>query len=202
MEKSQKRADSFISPSEKKSRNSFPFFFRTQTEQVRPKHWVLSNASAGFTFVELLVVVAIISILSTIIIASVSDSRARARDGQRVAELAQIELALEQYRQFNDTFPDSATFDAGVTIGEGGALDSLIAPFLSSVPDDPLSGTSGYEYYYDSDYRCDGEDGHIALFAIKVERSSTANLVEECGSGSASGDIGADEAEVYVVVLQ
>jgi len=171
-------------------------------KQNHPKCWAKPGISGGFTFVELLVVIAIIAILSTIVIASVSGSRERARDGQRVAELAQIELALEQYRQFNDSFPDSATFDSGVTIGEGGALDSLIAPFLSSVPNDPRSGTSGYEYFYTSDYTCNSTSGHVALFAIQVERSSTANLVDECGSGAESGDIGADEAEVYVVVLQ
>ena len=54
----------------------------------------------GFTLIELLVVVAIISLLSSIIFASLGSARAKARDTRRMADLRQLQTALELY--FND----------------------------------------------------------------------------------------------------
>ena len=52
----------------------------------------------GFTLVELLIVVAIIGILSTLLMANFIGVRQRARDAQRKADLRQIQSALELYR--------------------------------------------------------------------------------------------------------
>jgi len=157
----------------------------------------------GFTIVELLVSISIIAILSAIVLANISDSRARARDSQRIAELAQLELALEQYWQIHDSgFP---AYDSGIEIGAGGGIDDDLSSYLSDVPADPKADTGGggdYQYYYDSAYTCNGDPDHIALFAIKVEHEDASNLAAKCGTGSDSGDIGASEDEVYVIILR
>jgi general secretion pathway protein G len=54
----------------------------------------------GFTLVELLVAIGIIGILSSIAVVSVSNVRAKARDAKRLADVKQIQTALESY--FND----------------------------------------------------------------------------------------------------
>lgn len=64
----------------------------------------------GFTLIELMVVIAIIGILSGVIIASLGSSRARARDGKRVSDIGQIQLALELYRESNGRYP-TAIYD-------------------------------------------------------------------------------------------
>lgn len=51
----------------------------------------------GFTLIELLVVISIIGLLSTIILASVVQARARARDAKRIQDLQQLQKALELY---------------------------------------------------------------------------------------------------------
>jgi len=58
------------------------------------------KGKSAFTLIELLVVIAIIGILVTISIVSLSNARAKARDAKRVADIKQIQTALELF--FND----------------------------------------------------------------------------------------------------
>jgi len=51
----------------------------------------------GFTLIELLVVVSIISLLSSIVLASLNTARAKARDARRKSDLNEIRTALEFY---------------------------------------------------------------------------------------------------------
>lgn len=51
----------------------------------------------GFTLIELLVVIAIIGILSAIVLVSLNSARANSRDGKRLSDIAQLQLALESY---------------------------------------------------------------------------------------------------------
>jgi prepilin-type N-terminal cleavage/methylation domain-containing protein len=55
----------------------------------------------GFTIIELLVVVSIIGLLSSIMVVTARSSRAKARDNQRVQNLQQIQRSLEIYAANN-----------------------------------------------------------------------------------------------------
>lgn len=59
----------------------------------------------GFTLLELLAVIAIIGLLASIALPAISRIRERARIGAVKAQLAQIEIALQQYYTEWDTFP-------------------------------------------------------------------------------------------------
>lgn len=83
----------------------------------------------GFTLVELLVVMAIIGVLSSIILASTNAQRQKARDTKRVQEIKQIQQALEVFITNQGSYP--------------ALLSNLVSSnFLPVVPIPP-SGASG-----------------------------------------------------------
>jgi prepilin-type N-terminal cleavage/methylation domain-containing protein len=59
----------------------------------------------GFTLIELLVVIAIIGILSSVVLASLSASRARARDAAQMQFATQVHRALELYYLDHRSYP-------------------------------------------------------------------------------------------------
>jgi len=108
-----------------------------------------SSGRRGFSLIELLVVIAIIVILSGVIIANISSSRIKARDGRRVSDLAQLQLALEQYFDRCQVYPGMAgtSFSTYVNIDYVCQLDSSITllNYISKLPTDPSTGDN---YYY------------------------------------------------------
>lgn len=73
--------------------------------------------SEGFSLVELLIVMAIIGILSTIILTSVSNSRAKAYDSKIKQQLSSFRIAAEMYflnQQPNSYGPSSADCGSGM----------------------------------------------------------------------------------------
>ena len=62
----------------------------------------------GFTLIELLVVIAIIGLLSTLSVLALNSARARSRDAKRIADVKQIQTALEMYYNENNTYPAAA----------------------------------------------------------------------------------------------
>lgn len=97
----------------------------------------------GFTLIELLVVIAIIGLLASIVLVSVNSARVKARDTKRIADLKQIQLALEMHYETNNSY--------GGTNGLGDVETTECTPLpsslsnLSSVPTDPKDG-SAYQY--------------------------------------------------------
>ena len=92
----------------------------------------------GFTLIELLVVIAIIGVLASVVLASLNTARTKSRDARRIADIKQIQLALELY------------FDSGSAYPANGSLytDDVLKPtYIPTVPIDPLGGaTPNYKY--------------------------------------------------------
>lgn len=97
----------------------------------------------GFTLIELLVVIAIIGLLSAVILASMSGARAKGRDTKRVADIKQLQLALQLYYDQNSSYPPTAT-DGTVTV----ALSALTTSnYISVLPVDPGPGSTNVYGY-------------------------------------------------------
>lgn len=61
----------------------------------------------AFTLIEILIVVVIVGILSTLAIVSLQNSRAKSRDAKRIANLKQIQTALEVYYYNYKKYPET-----------------------------------------------------------------------------------------------
>ncbi len=110
----------------------------------------------GFTLVELLVVVSIFALLVAATLASLADSRAYARDANRVSNIEQIQRGLSIYSTNSRVYPVCNPKQA--INGSTDCLSSVLpnAGAMNKVPIDPLRGTSlpcggastGYVYCY------------------------------------------------------
>ena len=105
----------------------------------------------AFTLIELLVVIAIIGILSTLAVVSLQNARKSARDAKRIADVKQMQTALELY--FNDwqTYPATLSVTAGESIG----TDTVV--YMVTVPTPPSpEDCSGYDISYKYGQKDDG----------------------------------------------
>lgn len=91
----------------------------------------MRNNKKGFTLIELLVVIAIIGILSSVVLASLNSARQKSRDARRVADVKQLQLALELYYDSNSSVYPTA-------------LSALAPNYIAVVPTDPNGGA--YQY--------------------------------------------------------
>ena len=117
--------------------------------------------TAGLSIIELLMVIAIIGILSTVVLASLNESRAEAHDILRISQLKEVEKALVSYYFENNTYP----------VGDGilSVEATEIAPAqINDLPNDPFfTGTdcavSGHNYCY---AQIDGGEGYVLTLSL------------------------------------
>lgn len=125
----------------------------------------------GFTLLELLIVVGILSLLVTLSSTIFNYAQKKSRDSKRIADLEQIRVALESYRTDN-----AGTYPANTTLLQTGG-------YLPSVPTDPKAS---YRYMY----QLPGNDYDLQAFlelggtcgttALNCSTTSTAQPCNYC----------------------
>ncbi len=101
----------------------------------------------AFTLIELLVVIAIIGLLSTIAVVSLTGTRAKARDTKRLADLKQIQSAVEFYMIDNNVYPSSL---------------GVASAYIPNIPTDPINTAGQYGYYYVTQFKKTGSCSYLA----------------------------------------
>lgn len=106
----------------------------------------------GFTLIELLIVVAIIGILASVIIVGLAPAQRSGRDARRIADLKQVQTALELYYQKNQVYPNPAQCGS-VNFTSNACWDQLSGDLIdagvgvTAIPDDP-KGANNQHYSY------------------------------------------------------
>ena len=95
----------------------------------------LRSRQPGFTLIELLVVIAIIGLLSTIAVVALNNARLKSRDAKRIADIKQIQTALDLFYNDANGYPTS--------VASGGAISNAGVTYMSTVPTNPAPENDG-----------------------------------------------------------
>ncbi|MGE5425829.1 MAG: type II secretion system protein [Bacillota bacterium] len=128
----------------------------------------------GFTLIELLVVIAIIGLLSTLSVLALNSARARARDAKRIADIKQVQTALEMYYNDANNYPSALT-----------ALASTTPPLLKVVPKEPTpadgncsTAQNTYTYAYNTVAEGSGGTGSSSYTLSYCLGADTGNVLK------------------------
>jgi prepilin-type N-terminal cleavage/methylation domain-containing protein len=121
------------------------------------------NKNCGFTLVELLIVISIISLLASIVLASLNNARVNARDTQRISDIRQMRIALELYRNVNGGYPALGGWKQS-NDSNWSELQTELAPYMPKLPIDPVNNDWGgpgpwinlkynYSYFYNTTFK-------------------------------------------------
>ena len=103
----------------------------------------------AFTLIELLVVISIIGLLASVVLVSLNSARFKARTTKRLADIRQIQKALEMYYDQNSSYPVSPSDGQGNWAGlyscwgpdTANYIPNLVPTFISRLPTDPKNIT-------------------------------------------------------------
>jgi len=117
---------------------------------------MITKMRKGFTLIELLVVIAIIALLSTLAVVALNSAREKSRDAKRVADIKQIQTALELYFTDQNAYPVAATAltlggTSAVCLGTNGfqaAGACTGTTYMGQVPSNPTPAGTTTPYAY------------------------------------------------------
>lgn len=146
------------------------------------------NYKSAFTLIELLVVIAIIGLLATISVVTLSNARGRARDVRRVADIKQVQTALELFFNDQGRYPTETEWNTGMLFST--SSDGITNTYMQIIPVAPTTAdgncTSTNTYVYTA---ISGGDSYTISFCIGgvISQLSAGN---KCATPAGISDIG------------
>ena len=141
------------------------------------------SKSAGFTLIELMVVVAIIAILSLVVVTNLGSARAKARDAQITQNLHEVDNAAQLIVVNND--PTNVAPNSLVSPGTtANAFNQLVLlakskSYMTNAVNvvHPVSGLS-----YEAEFQSKDSGATLNSYRLCAQLSTTAWAVSENGS--------------------
>lgn len=90
----------------------------------------------GFTMIELLIVISIISLLSVFLVPKLLGAKDRAKETAVKAIMHSVQLAIESYEMENETYP----LDSNVALESLATNYLMPGGYLAAVPKNPFTG--------------------------------------------------------------
>ena len=133
------------------------------------KNYLFSRCARnkGFTLIEMLIVITIIALLASTILVGMGGARAKARDSRRIADIHNVQNALELYYAKSGTYLPG-TYNSDTDWDTFKDLLTGAGIGVSKVPEDPLNDATRY-------YRYGGvTDGTSYVLGALLEQSDVA----------------------------
>lgn len=110
----------------------------------------MTASKKGFTLIEILVVISIVGLLSSVFLVGLAGFRSRGRDARRLADIKSVQQGVEIYYTRCGRYPGDADCVAGTAGAKtwsalSTALTGTSGLGITKVPTDPL-GTNDYRY--------------------------------------------------------
>lgn len=134
---------------------------------MNDKRRTRTAGTAGFTLVEILLVVVIIGMLATIAAINVPKFLGQGREGKVKADINSIATAVEAYNMVEGKYPSSLT-----------ALTEGTDPYMKSIPKDPWGG----EYQYNTPSSHAGHRYDVYSQGENGKQIGTWNLGDKSGT--------------------
>lgn len=100
---------------------------------------------AGFTIIEMLVVVVVIAMIISVVFTYMQSAKTRSRDARREQDVKQIQTALDLYATTYRRFPDCGASTVVIGSPSDTCLSAALigAGAISGLPTDPLGRANG-----------------------------------------------------------
>jgi prepilin-type N-terminal cleavage/methylation domain-containing protein len=143
---------------------------------------IFKNKSRAFTLIEIVVVIGIMALLTTIIYASFDGAKTQSRDQQRLTDISTIQLGLELYFNQHGSYPKVLMGD-GTTPGLVVNVEGI--KYLAEIPTPPSrSSEINYKYNYVPLTKTNSGERCISYHLWTTFEKSSANLESRKGFNS------------------
>jgi len=128
------------------------------------KTFAKNTAQAGFTIIEMLIVVTILAMLAGVLVPVLQEGQQTARDSRRMSDLRAVQNSLAEYFREEGQYPtteDEWQNDNDLGYGVDGYIPLLVPTYIAALPRDPDNQFPTEDAHYM--YRSDGDDYKMVL---------------------------------------